>query len=57
MTLQIEKSYSSISEAARNICPEGKNYKSIANHISKYKNTKTVSHVYLSKTDIKGEWF
>lgn len=52
ITLQIEKSYSSISEAARSICPEGKNYKSIANHISKYKNTKTISHGYLWKTEL-----
>ena len=49
-TLQVEKEYCSISEAARDICPQGNNYKAIANHISKYKNTETVSHNFLWKT-------
>ena len=55
ITLKVDSVYISISEAARSICPEGKNYKAIANHISKYKDTKTISHGYLWKTDIKGE--
>lgn len=50
-TKKIIKEYSSISAAARDICPEGRNYRAIANHISKYKNTKTVSHGYLWKTE------
>lgn len=44
------KVYPSISAAARDICEEGKNYRAIANHISRYKNTNTVSHGYLWET-------
>lgn len=43
--------YESISAAARSICEPGKNYKAIANHISRYKNTNTISHGYLWKTE------
>lgn len=57
ITLKIEKIYDSISAAARDICQEGRNPNAIGNHISKYKNTATVSHGYLWKTEeyIKGE--
>ena len=51
VTLQIEQEYESISAAARAICQDGKNPKAIGNHISKYKNTSTVSHGYLWKTE------
>ena len=51
-TLQVEKEFSSISEASKEICEPGKSYKAIANHISKYKDTKTVSHGYLWKTTL-----
>lgn len=49
--------YPSISAAAREICEEGKNPRAIANHLSKYKDTNTVSHGYLWKTEMemKGE--
>lgn len=50
ITLQIEKEYDSISAASRDVCEEGKNPRAIANHISKYKNTSTISHGYLWKT-------
>ena len=53
LTLQVENVYDSISAAARAICKEGKNPKAIGNHISRYKNTKTVSHGYLWRTEIK----
>ena len=43
-------SYPSISAAARAICEEGKNPRAIANHLSKYKDTDTISHGYLWKT-------
>jgi group I intron endonuclease len=46
-------SYPSISAAARAICEEGKNPRAIANHLSKYKDTDTVSHGYLWKTKWK----
>lgn len=51
VTLQVEQEYESISAAARAICQDGKNPKAIVNHISKYKNTSTVSHGYLWKTE------
>lgn len=47
--------YNSISEASRAICGPGKNVKAIINHISKYKNTNTISHGFLWKTIDKGE--
>ena len=50
ITLQIEAEYPSISAAARAICPEGHNPRAIGNHISKYKDTGTVSHGYLWRT-------
>lgn len=50
-TKEVVATYSSISEAARAICPEGKSFRAIGNHISKYKNTKTISHGYLWETD------
>lgn len=46
----IVKEYNSISEAARSLCEEGKNFRAIGNHISKYKNTNTISHGFLWKT-------
>lgn len=49
-TNAIIKTYNSISEAARSLCEEGKNFKAIGNHISKYKNTNTISHGFLWKT-------
>ena len=49
-TREIVKVYESISAAGRAICKEGKNPRAIANHISKYKNTSTISHGYLWKT-------
>ena len=49
-TKKIVKVYESISAAGRAICEEGKNPKAITNHISKYKNTSTVSHGYLWRT-------
>lgn len=55
ITLEIERSYESISAAARDICPEGHNPRAIINHICKYKNSATVSHGYLWKTDFKKE--
>lgn len=50
-TNQLINTYDSISEAARNICEEGRNYRAIANHISRYKNTNTVSHGFLWRTE------
>lgn len=47
---EIIATYESISAAARAICKPGKNPRAIGNHISKYKNTKTVSHGFLWKT-------
>lgn len=49
-TGMIVKEYNSISEAARSLCEEGKNFRAIGNHISKYKNTNTISHGFLWKT-------
>lgn len=51
ITLQIEHEYESISAAARDICEIGKNPRAIINHICKYKNSATVSHGYLWKTE------
>lgn len=53
-TQEIVAVYESISAASRAICAPGKNPRAIANHISKYKNTKTVSHGFLWKTVDKG---
>lgn len=50
VSLQIIAEYESISAAGRSLCEEGKNPRAIANHISRYKNTKTVSHGFLWKT-------
>lgn len=47
----IENRYDSISAAGRALCAEGKNPRAIANHIGKYKNTDTVSHGYLWRTE------
>ena len=49
-TKQIIKTYPSISEAARDLCPEGHNYKAIINHISKQKNTNNICHGYIWQT-------
>lgn len=46
----IIKTYPSISAAARDICPEGHNYKAIINHICKQKNTNNICHGYIWKT-------
>lgn len=53
VTLQVEGIYNSISEAGRALAPEGRNPRAIANHISKYKDTPTISHGYLWKTSWK----
>jgi hypothetical protein len=45
------KEFPSISAAARAICPPGNNYKAIANHISKQKNTNNVCHGYIWRTE------
>lgn len=50
-TKKIVKIYNSISEASRDLCPEGHNPRAIANHISKYKNTDTISHNFLWRTN------
>lgn len=50
VSLKIESEYESISAAARAICPINHNFRAIANHISKYKNTATISHNFLWKT-------
>ena len=55
-TKEIVKVYESIIAAGRAICAQGKEPRSIANHISKYKNTSTISHGYLWKTIEKGEF-
>lgn len=47
---QIIKEYNSITEASKDICPEGNSYHAIRSHISKYKNTSTISHGYLWRT-------
>ena len=49
-TKEIIMTYDSISQAARDICENSKNFKFIANHISKYKDTSSISHGYLWKT-------
>lgn len=43
--------FPSISAAARAICPPGNNYRAIANHISKQKNTNNVCHGYIWRTE------
>lgn len=52
LTLKVEKEFESISAAARFICKPDHNPRAIGNHISKYKDTSTVSHGFLWKTDI-----
>ena len=52
LTLKVEKEFESISAAARFICEPGHNPRAIGNHISKYKDTSTVSHGFLWKTNI-----
>ena len=49
-TSQVVAIYSSISDAARAICPPDKQYRPIGNHISRYKDTSTVSHGFYWKT-------
>ena len=49
ITLEIINIFPSISAAARAICPEGRSARAIGNHISRYKNTKTISHGFLWK--------
>ena len=55
ITLCVVAEYESISAAGRAICAEGKNPRAISNHISKYKNTATISHGYLWKTSVHRE--
>lgn len=50
-TLQIELEFESISAAGRALCPEGHNPRAIATHISRYKDTGTISHGYLWRTE------
>lgn len=52
LTLTIEKEFESISAAARYICEPGRNPRAVGNHISKYKDTSTISHGFLWKTQI-----
>lgn len=52
ITLTVVAEYESISAAGRALCQEGKNPRAISNHISKYKDTATISHGYLWKTSI-----
>lgn len=49
-TKQIFKEYTSISEAARDICPEGKNFRTIGNYIGKYKDTEHIYKNFIWKT-------
>ena len=49
-TKQIFKEYTSISEAARDICPEGKNFRAIGNYIGKYKDTEHIYKNFIWKT-------
>lgn len=53
INLQVEEIYNSISEAGRALAAEGRNPRAIANHISRYKDTSTISHSYLWKTKIE----
>ena len=55
LTLKIEKKFESISAAARYLCKPGHNPKAIVNHICKYKDTATVSHGFLWRTNIDNE--
>lgn len=52
-TKEIVKQYDSISAAARDLCPEGKNFRTIGNYIGKYKNTEHVYKNYLWRTKDK----
>lgn len=52
LTLEIEQEFESISAAARAICEPGHNPRAVGNHISKYKDTATISHGFLWKTSI-----
>ncbi len=49
-TKEVVAVYESISAAARAICPPGKNAKAIGNHISKYKDSSSISHGFYWKT-------
>ena len=55
LTLKIEHEFESISAAARAICESGHNPRAIGNHISKYKDTSTISPGFLWKTKINVE--
>ena len=51
--------YESISAAGRSLCEEGRNPRAITNHICRYKNTNTVSHGFLWRTeteDLLNQW-
>lgn len=50
-TKNIIYEFPSISEASRQICEKGKNPRAISNHISRYKNTSSVSHGFLWRTE------
>ena len=47
LTKAVLAEYPSISAAARAICPEGHNYRAIANHISKQKDTGKTCHQFI----------
>lgn len=49
-TKELVTIYESVSAAARAICPPGRNDKAIRNHISRYKDTLSISHGYQWKT-------
>lgn len=51
-TKKIVKIYESVSAAARDICPSDNNPRAISNHISKYKDTQSISHGFYWKTKI-----
>ena len=46
-TKEVVKKYPSISAAGRDICASGASARAISNHISKYKDTNTISHGFL----------
>ena len=50
LTKEVVKIYNSQSEAARDLCPEGHNYKAISNHISKARDTERIAHGFLWKS-------
>lgn len=52
LTLTVEHEFESISAAARACCLPGRNPRAIGNHISKYKDTATISHGFLWRTKI-----